>query len=62
MSPNFYVQHEVQIPDGAMFIPENAREMAMLLDKTTAGQRGAVVAGCSLALLGLAQLLVWIQT
>uniref|UniRef100_A0A7S3VU54 Peptidase S54 rhomboid domain-containing protein n=1 Tax=Dunaliella tertiolecta TaxID=3047 RepID=A0A7S3VU54_DUNTE len=61
MCPRYYVQQEAQIPDGAMFIPENIREMAMLLDRTTGLQRGVVAVSSSVVLLGAAQALNWVQ-
>lgn len=62
MGPRYYVQREVQIPDGSMFIPDDAREMAMLLDRTTGWQKGAVALGTSMALIGAAQILSWVST
>lgn len=53
LAPKYDVRREVDIPEGSMMIPEDAREMLVVVDTTSIWQRlgfsiagsGAVIAG-----------------
>ena len=40
LGPKYYLQREVDIPEGAMYVPENAKEMVFVMDKTQSLERG----------------------
>jgi hypothetical protein len=56
MGPKYDVSCELDLPDGAMAIPENITEMVVVIDQTTGVQRLVVASACSL-MLGAAVLL-----
>lgn len=45
MAPRFRIQTEVDIPEGSMWVPEDAKETTFVLDTVTSTQRVAV--GCA---------------
>lgn len=57
MGPKFEATSELVIPDGSMTVPDNAKEMMVVVDQTTAGKRTSTAAGF-VAALGLATLLL----
>uniref|UniRef100_A0A6T8QV16 Peptidase S54 rhomboid domain-containing protein n=1 Tax=Chlamydomonas leiostraca TaxID=1034604 RepID=A0A6T8QV16_9CHLO len=51
MGPWFSLQQEVDIPEGSMTIPEDAREMVVVVDRTSGTQRALVAGSYAAALL-----------
>ena len=45
MGPRWVVRREVDIPPGSLAIPEDAREVAVVVDATPGWQRAAAAAG-----------------
>ena len=45
MGPRWVVRREVDIPPGSLAVPEDAREVAVVVDATPAWQRAAAAAG-----------------